>query len=581
MSNKPIFVATHPRACSTAFERVFMTQRDTLQCVHEPFGDAFYFGPERLSVRYEQDQKARAESGFENSTYKTIFDNIMKENEEGKRIFIKDITHYLSPPDGKPASIAPSLMQVKRGVGTNGSNPLTDIANGSKGSETNGAVEKSPPYPYATEAEPGNPTVVPTEILNKFHFAFLIRHPKHSIPSYWRCTIPPLDAITGFYNFMPSEAGYDEQRRLFDYLRSCGQIGPKLAGQDGEQKSGVADICVIDADDLLDNPSAILEQFCKSVGIEYSPSMLNWDNEEDHTQAKEAFEKWKGFHEDAINSTELKPRTHKKAEKSDEQLFAEWTEKYGEEAAKIIQQTVADNIKDYEHMKQFAIKVARHLTTKLVASSYTVHSIIRKESQIPELEALGSKPIVQSIEESSVNDLAATIKKHSPNVVIWSAGAGGGAIKVFDATAAAGVKRFIIVSAVDIRDRGNKPTPEWYNDDDNAVSKRMWGAIGVYCEAKLAADRDLVTQNGRRKLDYTIVRPGSLNTDKGSGKVAAGKVHLGNSVSREDIAEVIVQCIKNLSTIGLAFDVVGGETPIPQAIEEVASQKIDTFEGHY
>ncbi|KAH0149971.1 NAD(P)-binding protein, partial [Aureobasidium melanogenum] len=581
MSNKPIFVATHPRACSTAFERVFMTQRDTLQCVHEPFGDAFYFGPERLSVRYEEDQKARAESGFENSTYKTIFDNIMKENEEGKRIFIKDITHYLSPPDGKPASIAPSLMQVKRGVGTNGSNPLTDIANASKSAETNGAVEKSPPYPYATEAEPGNPTVVPTEILNKFHFAFLIRHPKHSIPSYWRCTIPPLDAITGFYNFMPSEAGYDEQRRLFDYLRSCGQIGPKLAGQDGEQKSGVADICVIDADDLLDNPSAILEQFCKSVGIEYSPSMLNWDNEEDHTQAKEAFEKWKGFHEDAINSTELKPRTHKKAEKSDEQLFAEWTEKYGEEAAKIIQQTVADNIKDYEHMKQFAIKVARHLTTKLVASSYTVHSIIRKESQIPELEALGSKPIVQSIEESSVNDLAATIKKHSPNVVIWSAGAGGGAIKVFDATAAAGVKRFIIVSAVDIRDRGNKPTPEWYNDDDNAVSKRMWGAIGVYCEAKLAADRDLVTQNGRRKLDYTIVRPGSLNTDKGSGKVAAGKVHLGNSVSREDIAEVIVQCIKNPSTIGLAFDVVGGETPIPQAIEEVASQKIDTFEGHY
>lgn len=120
-----------------------------------------------------------------------------------------------------------------------------------------------------------------------------------------------------------------------------------------------------------------------------------------------------------------------------------------------------------------------------------------------------------------------------------------------------------------------------YNDDDNAVSKRMWGAIGVYCEAKLAADRDLVTQNSRRKLDYTIVRPGSLNTDKESGKVAAGKVHLGNSVSREDIAEVIVQCIKTPSTIGLAFDVVGGETPITQAIDEVGSQRVNTFEGHY
>lgn len=38
---------------------------------------------------------------------------------------------------------------------------------------------------------------------------------------------------------------------------------------------------------------------------------------------------------------------------------------------------------------------------------------------------------------------------------------GTGAVKVFDATAAAGVKRFIIVSAVDIRDRENKHTPAW------------------------------------------------------------------------------------------------------------------------
>jgi nucleoside-diphosphate-sugar epimerase len=109
----------------------------------------------------------------------------------------------------------------------------------------------------------------------------------------------------------------------------------------------------------------------------------------------------------------------------------------------------------------------------------------------------------------------------------------------------------------------------------------MWGAIGVYCEAKLAADRDLVTQNDRRKLDYTIVRPGSLNTDDGSGKVAAGKVHLGKSISREDVAEVIVHCIKTPSTIGLAFDVVGGETPIAEAVGEVGRQNIDTFKGHY
>lgn len=57
-----------------------MTRQD-LTCVHEPFGDAFYFGPERLSTRYENDPKARHESGFEESTYKTIFDNIEREKE--------------------------------------------------------------------------------------------------------------------------------------------------------------------------------------------------------------------------------------------------------------------------------------------------------------------------------------------------------------------------------------------------------------------------------------------------------------------------------------------------------------------
>jgi len=120
-----------------------------------------------------------------------------------------------------------------------------------------------------------------------------------------------------------------------------------------------------------------------------------------------------------------------------------------------------------------------------------------------------------------------------------------------------------------------------YNEDDTAVSNRMWGAIGVYCEAKLAADRDLVTQNDRRKLDYTIVRPGSLNTDEGSGKIAAGKVHLGKSIPREDVAQVILHCIKTPSTVGLAFDIVGGETPITQAVDEVGSQRVDTFEGRF
>jgi hypothetical protein len=59
-----------------------MTRHKTLQCVHEPFGDAYYFGPERLAERYEGDLPAREESGYSESTYRVIFDRIAKENSE-------------------------------------------------------------------------------------------------------------------------------------------------------------------------------------------------------------------------------------------------------------------------------------------------------------------------------------------------------------------------------------------------------------------------------------------------------------------------------------------------------------------
>ena len=127
--------------------------------------------------------------------------------------------------------------------------------------------------------------------------------------------------MTGFYDFMPNEAGYQELRRLFDYLRSVGQVGPGIAlgipeaaEMDGytmtNGHSAKVNICVVDADDLLDNPNGVIEAFCKSVGIEYSDKMLNWESEEDQQYARETFVKWTGFHEDALNSCGLKPRTH-------------------------------------------------------------------------------------------------------------------------------------------------------------------------------------------------------------------------------------------------------------------------------
>ncbi|KAL9045671.1 MAG: hypothetical protein Q9214_001323 [Letrouitia sp. 1 TL-2023] len=320
---------------------IFMTRPDDLVCAHEPFGDAFYFGPERLSARYENDDEARVNSGFSQLTYQTVVENLDKEGSEGKRLFIKDMAQCLVPLDGKEASIAPSLSKVKRGIGTS-ENIITNTSEG--------------PYP-----EPHNPTVIPKAILEKFHFTFLIRHPRLSIPSYYRCTVPPLDRVTGFYNFMPAEAGYNELRRVFDYLRLTGQIGPAVAGRKTnatavDSLAGKIDICVVDADDLLDHPSAVVRAYCENVGVVYDPNMLDWSTEDEHEQAKVAFEKWPGFHDDVVNSTGLKPRAYNQG-KSDTEQYNEWAEKYGEEGAQVIQRTVDANIEDYEYMKQFALKV--------------------------------------------------------------------------------------------------------------------------------------------------------------------------------------------------------------------------------
>lgn len=341
-----------------------MTRPD-LACVHEPFGDAFYFGPERMGRRYENDEEARKSSGFENTTYRTVFDRLEREGADGKRIFIKDIIHYLLPPDAKPPQIAPSLLPKKRGIGTE--------TNGTNGQDGTNGPNSTRRFPYGTMAEPGNPTVIPGDMLRQFHFTFLIRDPHYSIPSYYRCTIPPLDKVTGFYEFYSSEAGYDEVRRVFDYLVTSGIVGPTFASAPStpakasnefrslnrnDKSTQNLNICVIDADDLLDNPRQMIEAYCDAVGLDFTPEMLHWEDEENQKRAREAFEKWPGFHEDAIDSTELRARKHKKAKKTEDEYDREWAHKYGLKGANVIRQNVDANIDTYNYLKQFALKVA-------------------------------------------------------------------------------------------------------------------------------------------------------------------------------------------------------------------------------
>ena len=237
-------------------------------------------------------------------------------------------------------------------------------------------------------------------------------------------------------------------------------------------------------------------------------------------------------------------------------------------------------------------KTSRLLTPLLLRANYAVQSVIRNPDQTPSLESLGANPIVQSIEAASTSELAATIKDVSPSAIVWLAGAGGGdpsrtdavdrrgAIKAMDAAAEAGVKRFVMVSALDLRDKA-KPAPSWYDEGDVRLSERVWGVIRPYMEAKFDADKSLVEENERRGLQYTIVRPGGLRDEDGRGTVSAGHVHLGSQISRADVAAVVMECLGNDGTIGMAFDVVGGEISIKEAVQGVVDRREDCFEGFH
>ena len=119
-------------------------------------------------------------------------------------------------------------------------------------------------------------------------------------------------------------------------------------------------------------------------------------------------------------------------------------------------------------------------------------------------------------------------------------------MKLIEAAKANGISRYLIVSAIGVT------KPDSWSDD-----------MKPYYEAKAAADRDVEASG----LEYTIVRPGGLTDDSGTGKVdIAEDIGRSGSVAREDVALVIAECLTADNAIGKAFDLLGGETPVAEAI---------------
>lgn len=200
-------------------------------------------------------------------------------------------------------------------------------------------------------------------------------------------------------------------------------------------------------------------------------------------------------------------------------------------------------------------KIALLLGQLLAARGDTVRGLIRKPEQEDDLRALGIEPVICDLESES--DVASAVR--GADAVVFAAGAGpgsgdarkktvdrDGAVKLIEAAKAEGVSRYLIVSSIGA---------------DKAPADGSEG-FGAYLQAKFEAD-EAVRASG---LDYTIVRPGGLTDDPGTGLVSVGEHLDRGQIPRADVAAVFAACLEEPSTIGKSFDLISGDTPIAAAL---------------
>lgn len=192
------------------------------------------------------------------------------------------------------------------------------------------------------------------------------------------------------------------------------------------------------------------------------------------------------------------------------------------------------------------------------SEKHEARAMVRKQEQADAFKEQGVEAVIADL-EGSVDQL--TDAAQGCDAIVFTAGSGGhtgpdktllidldGAAKTVEAAEQVGVKRFIIVSALQANNREN-----W--------NKQML----PYYAAKHHADR-AVEQSS---LTYTIVRPGGLLNDAGTGKVEAGEQLERGSIPREDVAAVIFHALDAAHTFNRSFDLVSGEQSISEALKNV------------
>src|SRR5215204_843510 len=206
-------------------------------------------------------------------------------------------------------------------------------------------------------------------------------------------------------------------------------------------------------------------------------------------------------------------------------------------------------------------KTARRLVRMLAEDGHQVRGVVRKEEQMPDVEADGAGPMLVDLEKEGVEGAVGRAVEGC-DAVIFAAGAGpgsgaarketmdyGGAVKLVEAAEKHAVRRYLLLSSMGAGD------PESGSE-----------AMQPYLSAKARADERL-QESG---LDYTIIRPGGLTDDEGTGRIEATE-HLGRrgEISRDDVARTFAAALELENTYHKTFEILAGETPIREAFQRI------------
>ena len=191
------------------------------------------------------------------------------------------------------------------------------------------------------------------------------------------------------------------------------------------------------------------------------------------------------------------------------------------------------------------------------SQSFEPVAMVRKKEQQEIFDDMEVKSVLADLEQEDFSGVMKGVKK-----VIFAAGSGGdtgpekttevdekGAIKIIDAAKKAKVKKFIMLSAMGADEPSSHPKLEHY------------------LKAKAAADEHL-RESG---LNYTIIRPGRLSDDMGTGKVElAHKLEGAGEIPRDDVAFLLIMSLADPLVQNMTFEAIEGEEPIKSAMIDLS-----------